>query len=333
MMPVFDLPDKKRPVPSVQAMDRWLGDAQKQTGVGAQRLGWLVSSTVVVAALQRALAEDDLPVFLVKGGVYIEFQLGLRARTTSDVDTLFRGSLAEFEEQLDEALIQPWGPFELVRTEIEVIDAPKLVQPRRFWVRLNAKGQVWRRIQVEVSFPEGAMAERSRAVPTPNIGFFGLETPEELLGVAWDYQVAQKLHAASDPDEDNYENQRVHDIIDLLLVKDAFYPGRPPVSLKVACLDIFDYRAEEARQLGRPVRRWPPVFHINDYWRLAYPPLAEALGITLTLEEAVTTMETWVVEIDQTDDDQTDPSGNSAQSTGPSYLTVRRGSEVSVPED
>jgi len=298
-MKVFDLPDKSRPVPSVRALNTWLADAERDTGVTAKRVGWLVASTIVVAALQRALGDDQQPMFLVKGGVYIEFNLGLRARTTRDVDTLFRGGLVEFASRLDEALALPWGPFSLTRTEVEVIDAPKLVQPRRFWVQLNAKGSVWRRIQVEVSFPEGDMASQSRALVPPNIGFFGLDAPEQLIGVAMDYQVAQKLHAASDPDEAGYENQRVHDICDLLLVKDAFYHGPPPASLKAACVDIFGYRASEAAQLGRPVRYWPPTFTINDYWRLAYPTLAESLAIALTMDEAVTVIERWVAEIDR----------------------------------
>ena len=248
--------------------------------------------------MQRALGDDQQPVFFVKGGVYIEFSLGLKARTTRDIDTLFRGGLDDFADRLDEALAQPWGPFELTRSEIEVIDAPKLVKPRRFWARLNAKGSPWRRIQVEVSFPEGGIANQSRQVPPPNIGFFGLNAPEHLIGVAMDYQIAQKLHAASDPDENDYENQRVHDICDLLLLKDAFYPGPPPPSLKAACVDIFEFRADEADQLGRSVRHWPPVFVINDYWRAAYPPLAEELCITLSLDEAVAAVEQWVSEVD-----------------------------------
>jgi len=300
-MAMFDLPDKRRPVPSVNALNRWLSDAEKGINVSTKRLGWLVASTVVVAALQRALGDDQRPVFLIKGGAYIEFNLGLRARTTQDVDTLFRGGVDEFLGRLDEALAGPWGPFTLDRTEVEVIDAPKLIKPRRLWVQVVAKGAVWRRIQVEVSFPEGDMAKRSQRVRPPNIGFFGLTTPEEFIGVAMDYQVAQKLHAASDPDAQDYENQRVHDICDLLLVKDAFYPGSPPASLKTACVDIFDFRADEAAQLGRPVRRWPPVFVINEYWRLNYPALAESLGITLTIDEAVATIEAWVAEIDGAD--------------------------------
>ncbi|MDR2565221.1 MAG: nucleotidyl transferase AbiEii/AbiGii toxin family protein [Bifidobacteriaceae bacterium] len=83
--------------------------------------------------------------FLVKGGVYIEFHFGLKARATRDVDTLFRGGLADFERRLDEALAEPRGPFQLARSRIETIDAPKLVQPRRFSVRLTAKGAAYGR--------------------------------------------------------------------------------------------------------------------------------------------------------------------------------------------
>ncbi|MDR3201640.1 MAG: hypothetical protein LBT54_00640 [Bifidobacteriaceae bacterium] len=66
---MFDLPDKKRPVPGANALNRWLSDAEKGIEVSVKRLGWLVASTVVVAALQRALGDGDCPVFLVKGGV------------------------------------------------------------------------------------------------------------------------------------------------------------------------------------------------------------------------------------------------------------------------
>ncbi|MDR2620826.1 MAG: hypothetical protein LBC29_06925 [Propionibacteriaceae bacterium] len=80
-MNILNLPAKKRPIPSARALDKWISDAQKQTGVAAQRLGWILASTVVVAALQRAATVEQMPMFLVKGGVYIELQLGLKART------------------------------------------------------------------------------------------------------------------------------------------------------------------------------------------------------------------------------------------------------------
>jgi hypothetical protein len=85
-------------------LNQWIRDAEALTGAGERRIGWLLASTVVIAALQRALGVDNAPLFLVKGGVYMELQLGLRARATKDIDTLFRGTAAEFNEALGEVL-------------------------------------------------------------------------------------------------------------------------------------------------------------------------------------------------------------------------------------
>lgn len=92
-----DLPDKPRTPISARVLNNWLRDAQNQTGVGEGRLGWLLASTVAVAvavaALQRAIGNDQQPLFVVKGGLFMEFCLDLRARVTKDVDTPFRGDL------------------------------------------------------------------------------------------------------------------------------------------------------------------------------------------------------------------------------------------------
>jgi hypothetical protein len=53
--------------------------------------------------------------------------------------------------------------------------------------------------------------------------------------------------------------------------------------------------------LGRPARHWPPAFHINDYWRLAYPALAESIGMTAPVEQAVAAVNSWAQEIDHAD--------------------------------
>jgi len=151
-----DLPDRQRTPVSARALNMWLRDAQTRTGVGEKRIGWLLASTVAVAALQRALGADEEPLFLLKGGLFMEFHLGLDARVTKDVDALFRGGVERFESALDAAISEPWGPFTLQRTAIEEITgARRLAKPRRFDLKLLIKGTVWRRIKVEISFPEG----------------------------------------------------------------------------------------------------------------------------------------------------------------------------------
>jgi hypothetical protein len=146
------LPDRGKEPNSAAVLERWVAAAQLAAGVEAGRLGWLVASTVVIAALQRAVDETGRSHFLLKGGTYLQYRLGSTGRTTKDVDGLIRGDLDEFFSALDVTLRQPWGPLTLTRTEAEVIAAGgKVIKPRRFWVKLSLRGKVWRSIKVEVA--------------------------------------------------------------------------------------------------------------------------------------------------------------------------------------
>jgi hypothetical protein len=115
-----------------------------------------------------------------------------------------------------------------------------------------------------------------------------------------DYQVAQKLHACTDPDNEDWVNDRVRDVIDLNLLHEHFYRGEPPASLKRAAIDLFEARAAEAIQLGEPPRHWPPVIVTNDKWHALYPDLAAAVGIHLPLDDAIARLNMWVAAINAT---------------------------------
>jgi len=292
----LDLPNKSRSVPSARALNTWVRDAVQLTGLRERRIGWMLASTVVIAALQRTLGDDGRPLILAKGGVYLEMQLGIAARATQDIDTLFRGTVDEFMVTLRQVMSAPWGPFTLETSDVEIITGvKKLVKPRRFEVQLIVKGAVWRKVKVEVAFPEGQIADRAEPVPTPPVGFFGVDTPDHLVGIDMDYQVAQKMHACTDPDTPEWTNDRVRDIIDLNLLHDHFYPGEPPESLKAACVDLFDARAVTLDEIPRS---WPPAIRANALWREQYPLLAEEVGLDLTLDEAIAKVQAWIAEID-----------------------------------
>jgi len=296
---MYDLPEEERPQPSARLLDQWVRDAQDLTGGADKRIAWMLSSTVIIAALQRAIGFDGQPLFLVKGGLYLELQLGLTARTTKDVDTLFRGDAAEFQRVLDQVLAEPWAPFSLVRTELERVEkAPRVVKPYRFDIKLMVRGATWRRVRVEVSFPEGQIGAFANPVPAPGIGFFGVKSPNEIIGIAMDYQVAQKLHAASDPHAPpDFINDRVRDIIDLVLIKENLYSQDVSPTLPTACLDVFEARAKEASAIGAVPRHWPPNLVANDTWEAAYPKLATSVGLACSLKEAIIMVEAWVCDI------------------------------------
>jgi hypothetical protein len=277
-------------------LDSWVRDAQKLVGTRGDRIGWILASTIVTASLQRAL-DDETPLFLLKGGMLIERALNLKSRTTKDVDTLFLGAVEELEDRIDAALAEPWGELTLTRTEIELIEnARRMVKPRRFKVQIAIRGIPWRTIKVEVAFPEGGVADEADRLPALSTSFFGIEEPAELATISMAYQVAQKLHACTDPDDPPaFINDRVRDIADLLLVRDAFYPNGSDLSaVRAACEDIFAARAVEAAELGLQPRSWPPALVANEVWEKNWGIPAGQAEIDATLADAIAAVGRWI---------------------------------------
>ena len=86
------------------------------------------------------------------------------------------------------------------------------------------------------------------------------------------YQIAQKLHACTEPPADGRRNDRFRDLIDLLLleelVEDSDWDG-----LRAACEEIFELRNMHKR---------PPVVTIFDGWSDTYPALAAEVAFPIS---------------------------------------------------
>jgi len=297
--PFNALPDRGKEPTSKRNLDAWIEQAQPKTGVGSGRLGWLVASSVVIAALQRTRADDGHPRFLLNGGAYLEVRLGLRARATKDIDTLFRGDFDDFLAVLDATLTESWGAIELQRTEVTIIEgARRVVKPRRLKVKLLINGQTWRSVVVEVAADEGQAGANVELFTGPPLHHFGIPSPVELAGIVFDYQVAQKLHACTDPHAPPDQiNARARDLVDLAIIRDAFYrePHDLP-ALRAACADVFAARAIDAEALGFAIRTWPPTVRAYDDWPTDF---ADAVGDRdLTLEDAIDQVNDWIQQID-----------------------------------
>lgn len=298
--PFASLSDRDKEPSSKRVLDTWIAHAVGSTGIVERRLGWIVASSVAIGALQRAVHTDGQPRFLLKGGAYLEVRLGLRSRATSDIDALFRGDFDEFLATLDTCL-EPWGALELSRSEVTAIEsARRVVKPRRFKLQMSIKGKAWRSVDVEVAPSEGRMDEAVEAIPAPPLGHFGLPSPAELAGIALDYQVAQKLHASTDPHQPpDAANLRARDLVDLLLLRDAFYRDADDVrGLRAACADLFASRYAEAEQLQLEPRPWPPQVVAYTHWHSDYASATEEVGIDLTLDDAAEQLNEWIAAID-----------------------------------
>ena len=296
-------PKQKQPS-SANVLNNWIAKAERDLGVDeGGRLGWLVASTIVTAALQRAVAADGQSRFLLKGGTMLQHRLAMPTQATKDLDGLVRGDVEAFIADLDATLSQPWGPVGFRRGEIEVIDTPtRLIKPRRFQVTLTLRGVTWRRVQVEISPDEGSAGEAAEAFQAPELAGFGLPDPDRLVGLAMRYQIAQKLHASTDPhDPPHSVNDRARDVVDLLLLKSLVEEERAPTlaEIRMAAVDIFTARATEAQSLGRTPRAWPPQLASHPHWVDDYARAAKSAHLLVELDDAITTLNTWIDRIDK----------------------------------
>lgn len=298
-----DLAPKSKMPASARVLNGWIAQAQERLGSAGPRLGWLVAATVVSAALQRAVDESGVPLFLLKGGTMLQYRLPGMSRTTQDIDGLVRGDLDRFLTELDKALIEPWGPLNLVRSEVEVIEVPhRIVKPRRFDITVQLNGVTWRRVQIEVSPDEGHAGARPEEIPAPSLAGFGLPTPDGIASLSMAYQIAQKVHACTDPhDPPATVNDRARDVVDLLLLRDLIGTTEQPTlaEVRTAIEDVFAARATEAVATGAPPRTWPAAVTAHAHWGASFVRAAESAALLLTLDDAVAQINIWLDLIEQ----------------------------------
>jgi Nucleotidyl transferase AbiEii toxin, Type IV TA system len=169
-------------------------------------------------------------------------------------------------------------------------------------VKVRVGTTTWRRVQVEVASDEGGAGDSSEVVIPPSLAGFGLPSPDTLATLDLRFQIAQKLHACTDPhDPPAAINDRPRDVVDLLLLRDLVgTEGRPTLlELRVAAEAIFAARALDALALGRTERTWPCAVVAHEHWRADFAAARADSYVDITLEEAVAAVNTWVDQIAQ----------------------------------
>jgi hypothetical protein len=251
------------------------------------RLARVASELVVPIARARVMlctliVSQMLPdAVAVKGGMGVKLRFGERGtRATSDLDVSTRVRGEDFERAFRVRLGEGWGTVPPSKGEqrrnpqapdrvafTATVRAVKLHDPglaRPEYVMHPYRGSIaflgsaWGALDVEVSDPEiEPYAHTRREIDGELVQFgayfgFGELQPVELVDL--EYQIAQKLHAVTDP-----AYARAHDLVDLQLLWNA---GPDLPSLHTLCVSTFDWRRQQA---------WPPLpLRPMDGWALAY---------------------------------------------------------------
>jgi hypothetical protein len=240
-------------------LERLVDQYARAHGLAIDRTRRWLSMMALIGALERVRL-DDGPRFLIKGGVSIELRLGLRARTTKDIDLVFRGAPRELVNALEDAFEPAHSGFSFRRKgEVENI---RDTDSQRLAVQVSFAGRDWQTLQVEVGPPEADEVEL--VAVAISIEDFKIDGPRQVACLSLRYQVAQKLHAVTERPEGR-ENQRFWDLIDLILLRALIEDLRP---VRDACREIFATRGTHP---------WPPRLDVPESWVEPFARLAAEL--------------------------------------------------------
>lgn len=263
---------------TLSILQRWLTQWADAEGVTVGRLQRRVGVLVISAMLDHLRDEDGSHRFVAKGGAALELRFGSRARTSKDYDSVYRGALDEAVGEVEAAVDRTWNGFSGRITRVAQVEVPGLATKlARFEVKLAYKGKPFVTIPMEVAAPEGAALG---VVDTVEVSLepVGLPAPPSVPCLSVRYQVAQKLHACTDPLDGERPNDRAHDLAGLILLEELLGDD-DMAKVRTACVDVFTTRDRQA---------WPPALVTPAHWGLLWTAIVEEGDLPVTaLDEAV----------------------------------------------
>lgn len=241
--------------------------------------------------MANAIVGQFLPHGVVKGGSALKLRYGKAlTRVTTDLDAAYSKTLEMFVSELEEALGKGWEGFTgtVIKREPakpEGVDPAYLMQP--YDVKLSYNTQPWCTVELEVGYNEIGDADEAEFDLSPDVTdiFTQLGFPEPgkipLMPIA--YQIAQKLHGATEPG-----SKRAHDLVDLQLIVQ-----NSPIDyakLRNICVRLFAYRRKQ---------QWPPEIVIGADWGERYDAEKLDLPVLPTVDEAVAWANELIARIDK----------------------------------
>ncbi|MDW8318102.1 MAG: nucleotidyl transferase AbiEii/AbiGii toxin family protein [Anaerolineae bacterium] len=232
-----------------------------------------------MVAFERFLARlvtSQPDVWVLKGGLALQFRLRERARATQDIDLLFRlsSSRTEIHSRLVSAALYDlgdWFTFEVA--------LPERGTEMRFPVQGLLDGRLFEAFHVDVGIGDPLLAPAETLSAPPLLEFAGL-LPVPIPSYPLSQQIAEKVHALTRPYLSG-ESSRLRDWVDILLM--AHWEGLRSEALRRALKATFETRGTHPLPLQMPS---PPAS-----WSRPFRRLCEQTGLEYaSLEEGIQAM-------------------------------------------
>jgi predicted nucleotidyltransferase component of viral defense system len=216
------------------------------------------------------LAASEPSGWVLKGAFALELRLGLRTRTTKDIDLGRADNEEAATEHLNAATRVDLGDFfdfEVRRTPAR--DAAAGFHAVRYTVRADLAGRRFEQFPVDVALSESSPIQAEPLYGANSLEFAGIAAPQ-LPVVSLEQHVAEKLHAYTDTfGHDERESTRVKDLVDLVLIGEQ--AELDATRLHRALTLTFEQRARQPLPSAVP----PPP----SSWARPYAVLAREVGV------------------------------------------------------
>jgi hypothetical protein len=287
--------DTPKPPSNVSHLRTLLTEWSKQPDAEiVGRLQRLVGVVAIVSMLDGLRDQDGRERIGYKGGSALELRFGFTARASKDLDAAFRGDLNEALQLVAAATGRGWNGFTgAVSDPLDVTRGKVNPPPFRVDVKLHYRDKPFMTIPLEISGAEGTSLDQLERLPAAvSLALVRIPDPDEITFLPIRYQIAQKLHACTEPMDGDRINGRARDVWDLLLIKDLAVSDEDLGRIRAACQEIF---------ASRDTHPWPPVVWTPPGWGPLWDRLMDSEGgLTISLDDAVVAVNAFISAIDAT---------------------------------
>lgn len=253
------------------ALEQRLKNEAQASGIALLRL----RKRVAFERFLARLATSESSGWVLKGAFALELRLGLRARTTKDIDL----GRADDEEAATEHLnaatdidLGDFFDFEVRRTP--ALDAATGFHAVRYTVRADLAGRRFEQFPVDVAFSESSPIQVEPLFGANSLEFADVAALQVPV-VSLEQHVAEKLHAYTGAfGRDQRQSTRVKDLVDLVLIGEL--AEIEAQNLHHALATTFKQRARQPLPNAVPL---PP-----SSWARPYAVLAREVGVAVDIE-------------------------------------------------
>jgi len=261
-------------LPTNRELARTAETAAAREGRTIRRHRRWIAVNALIEVLHIGTRRGLIPGFIVKGGFALEFRFRTEARASRDVDVVVPLKAEDILDAFIQVLRIDWSGFTFA-----IKDIPERHEHSyRMEVIAQYQGREWSTFELELVFAEIIGHD---LVEPLDLSAYGLLMPMDIPCMTIVEQVAQKVHAVSDPAEN-----RPRGLIDIYLCIQRIPPDL--VELRAACIRIFAERGKH---------QWPPEIAMRDGWPEILAALIVRSKLDLTIDDVLHGVQSLVADL------------------------------------